>query len=126
MGKQRIVTGDITFEVQEGFLPHTLTIHKLDRITGIAGQYAFVVTYTRAFLDGSGAQRYTDSFSSSIYGGPIALQMGEYSTLVHDPERFAPSLTRAWVASFLGLPNGALDGDGLHTDASGEVRSGKD
>lgn len=128
----RIVTGDLTFHVERSqtTAPSVLVIHRLERIEGIAGQFVFVVDYTRTWDDDTqfSPQRTVDTFAGSVYGGPIALMMASgYSTLISRAvERFGPTLNRRWLEKWFELPEGTLEGVGLHTDASGEIRSGKD
>lgn len=127
----RIVTGDITFHVDrsETSAPHTLTIHMLDRVEGIGGQFRFTVSYTRRWDDESqGFYPATDTFVGSVYGGPVVLVFpsGYQYRIDRSVERFGDTLSRRWLERWFELPEGTLNGDGLHTDHSGEIRSGKD
>jgi hypothetical protein len=128
----RIVTGDLTFHVDRSATtaPNVLTIHKLDRIEGIGGQFAFVVDYTRKWDDETqmSPHRARDTFVGSIYGGPVALVFpsGFQTRIDRSVERFGETLSRRWLERWFELPEGTLTGEGLHEVAPGDIRSGKD
>ena len=75
------------------------TIHKIARVTGIAGSYAYSVT-----VEYPGEGSYHLAFHGSVYGkpGPVVMETESGQTFVTDPGRFGPELNPDWIRAFFG------------------------
>lgn len=72
-----------------------------DRDYGVAGEYAYKVTATYHFNDGT-SQKARIAFKSSIYGAPVVMVNGAGSTFVDDWKQYGDKLDPAWIRRYFG------------------------
>lgn len=74
-----------------------VTIEKITRKSGVAGQVSYSATVTY----GEHGGRDVVTFVGSIYGGPVVMISSAFQTFVSGPDRFG-TFGPEWVRNFFG------------------------
>jgi hypothetical protein len=87
------------------WLRHWVTVEKITRSDGVAGQYALTVDVTYHHgPDPVDDDPTTTTFVSSVYWAPVVMVLSNGAqVLVEDWRRYGEQLDQAWVRSFYGV-----------------------
>jgi hypothetical protein len=79
---------------------NTPTIDTIERITGIAGNYAYRVRVTYRDNAGNAISTHRIIFTGSLYGAPVVMITEHGHTFVTDWKRHGDKLNPEWIRRF--------------------------